>query len=81
MLTVEAYGPGGSAPMRTEATRVLVKDQYGNPLAVVVVYGDNQILVAHQNDDDFDILLSTFGVESAVVLKRLDVSGPRHAHP
>jgi hypothetical protein len=71
MVTVEAFGPGGKDPVVTAATRVLITDHHGNPLALVVEWDRDQYLLAHEGDKDFEQLLATFGVERAMVLNRV----------
>lgn len=73
MITVEAFGPGGAAPVVAAASRVLVRDAHGNPLAVVVEHAPGQYLVAHHGDPDFDLLLGTLGARAAVVRHRVHV--------
>lgn len=75
MLTIESFAPGGEGAGLIEASRVLIRDSLGNPvcLAVSWVDGDRpQTIVAHLLDDDFEMLLQTFGVDRVVVLNRLD---------
>lgn len=74
MITIEAFSPDGKNPIVMEASRVLIKTANGNPICLVVTWGDkNQYLHTAEGDDDFDGMLRTFGVDSAVVLKRVQL--------
>lgn len=74
MILIEAYAPGGKDPVNMEVSRLVVKTEHGNPICLVVTWGDNgQYLHADQNDDDFDMCLKTFGIESATVLRTIRV--------
>ncbi len=76
-LTVESYAPGGRNSQTVEASRVLVKDQHGNPLIIAAEYVGG-VFVSHFQDPDFEHLLQTFGYVPAEVTKVLtpaDVRG------
>jgi hypothetical protein len=74
MITIEAFSPGGKDPIVMEASRVLIKTANGNPLCLVVTWGDKgQYLHADYEDKDFDAMLQTFGVDAAVVLKKVKI--------
>jgi hypothetical protein len=72
-MTVEVFGPGGAGAASVEATRVVVKDQHGNPLAVVVEHETDQYWCAHQDDPDFETVLEVLGIKAANVLRRFTV--------
>lgn len=74
MLTVETFQPGGRQAQAVAASRVLVCDAHGNPLAVVVEHAPGEYIVAHLNDPDFGVLLATFGTAAARVARV--VEGP-----
>lgn len=74
MITIEAFSPGGKDPIVMEASRVLIKTANGNPLCLVVTWGDKgQYLHTDYEDKDFDAMLQTFGVDAAVVLKKVKI--------
>ncbi len=73
MLTVELFSPGGKNPQVIEASRILVRDSHGNPYVLAAVFDDNQIIVSHVEDEEFDALLTTFGTKAAKVLHRLSL--------
>jgi len=73
MLKVETFKPGGRDPDSLEASRVLIRDQHGNPVVVAVTYADNCVLVSTCNDDDFQTVLDTLGVKASHVKKRITV--------
>jgi len=74
MITIEAFAPGGKDAVVMEASRVLLKTANGNPICLVVTWGDKgQYLHADQDDKDFDAVLQTFGVDAAVVLKKVQI--------
>lgn len=78
MLTVESFQPSGRDPSVTQASRVLIKDEFGNPICLAVSWIEGTkpaYIVAHCGDDDFEQMLSTFGVDKVIVLNRAHV-GP-----
>ena len=74
MLIIEAFGENGTTPITAKVTRVLVKDEHGNPVCLAVAFDENQILAAHHLDDDFEALLQTFGTYQFTVRNRIDTS-------
>lgn len=75
MIRVEAFDMGGKNVSRFDGTRILLSDKFNNPLVVAVEYEDGKYLISTISDDDFEQMLATLGVESAVVLNTLNNSG------
>lgn len=78
MLSVESFGPGGDGAQTAEASRVLIRDAFGNPICLAVSWeedGEPKTIVAHLLDDDFEDLLRTFGVDRVAVVRRVYASG------
>lgn len=75
MIRIEAYAPGGKDPVAMDVSRLVVTTDQGNPICLVVTWGDDggRYIHASQEDDDFDALLKTFGMESATVLKKIEL--------
>lgn len=73
-MIVESYAEGGKSPSAVSCTRLVVRDDHGNPIMLAVMYSDDQILCAHQGDDDFETLLNALGIEASVVLRRFSIS-------
>lgn len=60
-------------PLRVNATRVVVYDDYGNPLSMTVVKNANWVQSAHAGDDNFEELLEELGIRRTVVVTEFDV--------
>jgi hypothetical protein len=71
-MTVEAH-QGLTNPTRLSATRVLIKDQYGQPIVVVVEYSpDNLIVETAKNKIQFNQLLADFGIKQTAIVTVAD---------
>lgn len=51
-----------------EATRVVVEDDFGNPIALALEFGPNQIIAVTAEDPKFNQLLSSLGIDKVVVV-------------
>lgn len=60
-------------PQSLEATRVLVRDKYGNPLVFVIEDGE-MVNFKTIDDPDFQQALKDFGINRTIIVKQLDVS-------
>ena len=49
-----------------EATRVVVEDDLGNPIAVAVEFAPNQILAVTADSPDFNAVLENMGIKKTV---------------
>lgn len=78
MLRVETH-KNLRDPRSFEASRVLIRDQYDNP--VVLVISDDAFIHIHQvGDPDFDTKLREHGVDRTVIVTDLQIPenhGPR----
>lgn len=77
-MRVETHNALGEQQV-VEATRVLVRDAYGNPVAVVLeVSGPPQCVFVTRSiaDADFKQWLKLFGVSDTVVLERTASARP-----
>lgn len=76
-LVVESFAPGGRDAQTVEVSRVIVKDDHGNPLVVAVEFGDGKYHVSHLLDPDFEHLVATFGYRPPDVNKTVSVKDQR----
>jgi CTP:molybdopterin cytidylyltransferase MocA len=70
-VKVELYEAGGKNARVVDATRVLVRNAQGTPVALVAEWGA-AVLAAHADDPDFQQLLTTFGADRVVVRNRVE---------
>jgi hypothetical protein len=59
-------------PVRIKATRVVVYDDFGNPLSMTLSRGPNWAQSAHAGDDNFEALLEELGIRRTVVVTEFD---------
>ena len=71
MLTVETHKQLGD-PRKFEATRVLVRDEHKNPIALIVQNG-RMIHIKRVGDPDFNQFLQTYGINRTVVVETMNV--------
>ncbi len=55
-------------PQRINCTRIVIRDNFNNPIAVAVEMKPNLITVAHINDSNFHELLGVLGVSDSVLV-------------
>jgi hypothetical protein len=71
---------GLGEPLVVEATRVLVRDDMGNPVAFAITYqkdrvnGREHIRASHALDKDFLAQLKMCGIADTVVIDRMDLN-------
>lgn len=59
--------------MEIEATRVLVEDDLGNPIAFALQYGPGMIIAATADDPNFNAMLQQMGINKVVAITDVDV--------
>lgn len=69
-MRVTTFAAGGAGAAEFESTTLVVRDANGNPIAIAVEVENGQTFVAHIGDDEFESLLSAFGVRASQVLSR-----------
>lgn len=52
-----------------EATRVVVEDDLGNPVALALEFGPNQILAVTADDPKFNQVLAELGINKTVLVE------------
>ena len=67
MLRVESHN-GLADAQAFDATKVLIRDKFDNPLVLIAVQGD-LIHIKRAGDIDFDQYLELYGVNRTVVVK------------
>jgi hypothetical protein len=55
-----------------EATRVVVEDNHGNPIAVALEFAPNQILAVTADAPEFNDVLAGMGIRKTVVVTDVD---------
>lgn len=71
-MILEIISKIGGAPLRIEASQLMIRNEQGTPLAVAGEYGNGAVKVAHALDRDFQKSLQAFGfgrhrVEATVI--------------
>lgn len=59
-------------PLVLQATRLLVVDDHGNPVAFVVQFAPGHVRAGHVGDADFNEQLQMHGFDASVVVSRID---------
>lgn len=65
---------GCTAPQQIEATRVVIEDDFGNPIAAAVQVADNTIMVekaGDRSDAEFAAFLQQLGVRKTVIVHQI----------
>lgn len=66
------------SPTSIEATRVLVRDQYGNPILAAIEGAAGEISIMTVGDPNFEDLLAHFGLLATEVVPATAPPLPRH---
>ena len=74
MLKVECRGRIGEQTKVTNATTIIVYDQFENPIAVIVEVNPDVTTVVAANDPDFNRITHALGLNKVVVNTPLTVS-------
>ena len=64
---------GLTNPQVIKATRLVVKDDHGQPVFVVLEQGPNQFVSFKATDPDFEAALAQFGLRQTAIVTRVDV--------
>jgi hypothetical protein len=78
-VIVEIHNKLGE-PLRVPATRLVVYDDMGNPVAFVLQMGPHHVRVCDAMDPDFEMQLEAHGLRRAVLVTRRelrDLRAPR----
>lgn len=62
--------------IEVDATRVLVEDDLGNPIAVALEYGPGAIFAVTADHPDFNQILRSMGVNKVVVVQDIPTGTP-----
>jgi len=59
-------------PQKIEATRIVVEDDYGNPIAVLIQIEPNHIMAELADDEDkFNRFLRSVGIDRTLVIDKV----------
>jgi len=58
-------------PIKREITRVVVYDDYDNPIAIVVKYDHGMCYVGHVGDKEFNNMLQVLGINRFVMVDKI----------
>lgn len=75
-MKLEIYDVGGKNPQVIAATRILIRDDHGNPIAFAVCYAKGAVdchMVATPADPTWAALLDTIGVKPAKIRHEIEV--------
>lgn len=74
MLRVELLDDKGK-PVKIQATRVVIYDvTTGNPLSLVVEFHAGAYYTSHVDDEDFNFLLESLGINKTVLVDEINIS-------
>lgn len=59
-------------PHRIECTRVVVRNRFNDPIAVILEIDERTYQIYTQDDPDFNLILQRLNIEGAVVVDTLD---------
>lgn len=76
-MRIEAHDRLGK-PVKTDVTRVVVYDDFDNPVLLAVKLHDHWIYAAHVRDPEFNEMLEMLGIHKTVVI---DVIDPKRLVP
>lgn len=62
------------SPVKLSATRLVIKDDYGQPLAVFFQVGEKHVRFISAGEPDFERHLESLGLDRTVVLTSKDVA-------
>jgi ribosomal protein L16/L10AE len=66
-----------SKPTRIRATRVVIEDDYGNPIGVFVQVEPNHVIAEiADNEEKFNALLRNLGINKTLVVDKLSPPPP-----
>lgn len=73
-MILEFFCAGGrNAQVVVDVSRLVVKDDHGNPIGLAVAHTENQTFIAHTADDDFETLLDALGLKAATIVRRIHI--------
>lgn len=61
-----------SEPLKVSATRLVVYDDYYQPVAFIIQTSANSMRICTAKDEDFNYQLKQHGFDSTVVVNRMD---------
>jgi hypothetical protein len=64
-------------PMSVPATRVVIYDDYDNPIAVVVQINPGHYLASHAGDKQFKEVLATLGINKTLIIDTINTEDLR----
>lgn len=70
-MQVELHN-GFKNPLVLQATRLLVVDDFGNPVAFAVQFAPGHVRTGHVGEDDFNEQLQMHGFNVSVIVSRVD---------
>jgi hypothetical protein len=75
MLTTKTLTVGAAAKIAKGST-VVVEDELGNPLVVVIETSQRMNMVVTCNDSDFNQVLQQLGINKVVIDEPMQLAGP-----
>jgi hypothetical protein len=57
-------------PCRIEATRIIIRDRFGSPIAVFIELSNGHIRYFHINEEDFEQQLISMGLDRSLIVTR-----------
>ena len=76
MLTTTVIPSMGHTPYRVDGNTVIIEDEFGNPLVVVMRVADKTTMITTYRDNDFQRILSSLGINKVVLDNNLAIDGP-----
>lgn len=63
-------------PVQASATQVIVRDLFGDPLAIVIEHVPGQYFVTKRGDPDFQKHLTALGLPNIVITEQIEAPQP-----
>lgn len=70
-MRIEAHDKLGK-PIKADITRIVIFDDFGNPIALALQLQPNWTFVAHCRDAEFKDALGAFGIDKVLIVDTIE---------
>lgn len=70
-MRIEAHDHLGK-PIKANVTRVVIYDDYDNPVAIAMKYGQGCIYAGHTGDAEFQRVIKLLGIDKVLLIETLN---------
>lgn len=71
-MRIEAHNHLGE-PINTKITRIVIYDNYDNPIGLAIEHQHNWVYIGHARDPEFREYLKAIGIEKTCIVDVLDL--------